>query len=246
LLAELYHQKAYLPHNIDNETKEDREVNRFLQIIDQILELNMEYNSDVRLIALLKPYFSLFKTGRKYRSLRRAFDRINSKIGNDINAYEQQIYSEIEISIDDTDEVAASGEESSLDPQLQKLLPIIRQYTAGKRAWIVGGDEREHKRRSLQKLLQLSELEWAPSEQGSIRKSQAVIDSINKQKRDIVIILLGFCGHCKVNSMIKAAKNSGIYWIPVQHGHGEVRIIQAFAHYLGLNDSTKSLELSAV
>jgi hypothetical protein len=93
---------------------------------------------------------------------------------------------------------------------------------------MVGGDTREHFRASLENKLQLAELAWVPStDSDGGRAIQSLVARLQQRTVQMMILLLRFCGHPKIATLLDAAKKTKTPFVFVQSGYGESAILQA-------------------
>ncbi|TNE47852.1 MAG: hypothetical protein EP343_18120 [Deltaproteobacteria bacterium] len=209
--------------------QESEERQRFITKVKTFLQSDLAVPSHPELLTMLQPLEPWFAQGKCFRHLRKHLRKANEV---DLPEAESQ---ELPFEEDDlAEEPAVAKAPNATQLLLRQILPEVR----GSRALIIGGDIREAKRQRLEQRLQLKSLTWIPSEEGSVRKIGSAVRSIESGQLDMLILLLSFCGHSKVHSLIQAAKRHDVFWVPVDHGHGEVRIIHRIAYYLGFLNSS--------
>ncbi|MCB9640301.1 MAG: hypothetical protein H6728_06625 [Myxococcales bacterium] len=126
-------------------------------------------------------------------------------------------------------------------PSIQQMSPEdllfeLQHLLSGKRAAMIGGDPREQRRKALEDKLGFQHLDWIQSENSSsTRSTQELVRRLQRGKVDLLILLLDFCGHPKADALIDTAKKIGIPFVPVMHGYGESRILQALHRTLASN-----------
>jgi hypothetical protein len=103
------------------------------------------------------------------------------------------------------DDDSSDDSDRRIDPAWP-LWPIVR----GRRAVIVGGDPREPNRARLERLFELSSLEW-PDIAGP-RKVDSVVARIKRGTVDLVVVVGGLVDHKQSAPIIAAAKDSRIAW----------------------------------
>lgn len=216
---------------------EHPDAKKFLQILEHLLENELVASSHGELLQIVAPFSSWLAEGKLFRSLRKHLRKFQ-----DVDAITITASSEtMPLPFDESDWQEESAEQKVSEDAMSQLLQKIIPQTRGKRALIVGGDEREEKRQRLEKRLQLQSLTWIPSEEGRIRKIDQAVGRMESGQIELLILLLSFCGHSKVNRLIQAAKRHEVLCIPVDHGHGEVRVIRRIAYYLGYLESSDVL-----
>lgn len=210
------------------------EAKKFLDILGQLLDSNMLSSSHPELLHLAAPFANWLAEGKTFRSLRK---HLRKRQDSDTSETEAPI-TVAHLPFDESDWQEEAAVQPVTEDAMTSLLNQILPQTRGLRALIVGGDEREEKRQRLQQRLQLKSLIWIPSEEGRIRKIEQAASRMESGQIELLILLLGFCGHSKVNRLIQTAKRHDVLCVPVDHGHGEVRVIRRIAYYLGYLESS--------
>ncbi len=209
--------------------QESEERQQFVTKVKTFLQNDHAVPSHPELLTMLQPLEPWFAQGKCFRHLRKHLRKANEAELADIEVEELPFEED-----DLAEEPAVAKAPDAKQLLLRQILPEVR----GSRALIIGGDIREAKRQRLEQRLQLKSLTWIPSEEGSVRKIGSAVRSIESGQLDMLILLLSFCGHSKIHSLIQAAKRHNVFWVPVDHGHGEVRIIHRIAYSLGFLNSS--------
>ena len=106
----------------------------------------------------------------------------------------------------------------------------LRSRTEGRRALIVGGDERSHARERIEAAFAFAEVEWergwTPARVGATRASIAA------GSHDVVILLVRFVSHRTSGPILEAAKGAGVPVAWVEAGYGLPQIEKALASAL--------------
>ncbi len=107
----------------------------------------------------------------------------------------------------------------------------ILEHTQGKRALIVGGDERSNARERIQAAFGFAELRWDRAHQ--TRRVQATAARIREGSVDVVIFLRRFLSHRTSNILVPATQQpSGPLSVWVDQGYGVVAVQRALAQAL--------------
>ncbi len=153
--------------------------------------------SDPELLELVLPYDDLL-TGPEFRALRRNLERFNS-------------------------DEARVRETETLRASLKDLHP----YTRGCHAVLVGGDQREERRRLLEQVFEFSELEWVAYENARPAMLKSLEQRVRNRGLDLMLILKEFVGHHVTESLRPLCEEQGIPCLLVDHGYGANQIADA-------------------
>ncbi|GIW85853.1 MAG: hypothetical protein KatS3mg108_0177 [Isosphaeraceae bacterium] len=157
--------------------------------------------SDPELLELVRPHADHL-TGGSYRALRKHLARLEQ------------------------DDARTREEEAFRDS-----IRDVRDRTRGLRCVIIGGSPREERRRKLESLLELAELDWEPHED----KRPAALESLRERVRggsvDLVLIIKTLVGHTVTETLRPACDDADIPCVHVD-GYGEQAIAEALRRIL--------------
>ncbi len=157
---------------------------------------------DDELLDLVSPYRELL-VGTEYRNLRKHFDQ------NEADAARRR----------------ASDE---LREQFRDLIAQTRGLTA----LMIGGDEREDRRRHLEQLFEFEELEWVGYMDNHPAKLESLQQRVGNRSVDLVILMINFAGHELTGVFRPLCKKVGLPCATVEHGYGANRVAEALRRVL--------------
>lgn len=166
---------------------------------------------DERLLNMVAPFASLFGEGHAFRALRRKLRKEGDLPGPSASTRLEAVTTSI-----------SRGAE---DP----LRVWLRGKLAGRRAAIVGGSKREHRRETIQKFFALDEVEWIENEREQAANSKAVGARISNGHYDIIFMLSRFTSHSLHDRVKQACKESGVPFALVEGGYGISALCRAVA-----------------
>lgn len=130
------------------------------------------------------------------------------------------------------EEQAASGEDAGL-----RVEKDLRERTVGRRAVIVGGDERGTALQRIERAFGYASVEW---ERGwEVRRVQALAERIRTGSVDQVIMLRRFISHKLSDLLVPACKEKGVPMAWVPQGYGASQVERALRRALGLDAGSK-------
>lgn len=123
-------------------------------------------------------------------------------------------------------------DEMESDPSIDALGPAWPWFalTSGKRALIVGGEERPRQLERLRTVFKFASLDWHVTE-GSITPLRQAVAKIQSGKVDLVLMIHRWCGHDADRLLKPACTKSGAAFIPVQGGHSVTGVSVALEKY---------------
>ena len=92
------------------------------------------------------------------------------------------------------------------------------EYTKGKRALMVGGDNRHEAQQRLQDALGFSEVHWDTGWEQ--RKTESLAERIRQGRYDLVLLIRRFVKHRTTDTIVPACKESKVPLVPVADGYG--------------------------
>ncbi len=134
--------------------------------------------------------------------------------GPDLKALRKAIRDHLSATVEDAEEDATTEATGSDADASWPWLAVTR----GRRALIVGGDEREPARQRIQRALELESLEWI--DEPGPRSLQAQAERIRRGSIDLVLQLIQFSGHDCDHHLAPACKEAGIPFVRVNGGYG--------------------------
>ena len=110
-----------------------------------------------------------------------------------------------------------------------------RDALRGKRAVMVGGDERAAARDRLISYFGLASLDWVRMQSGRLREVQALAQRVQGGTVDIVFALSRYASHNMDNILAAPCRAAGVPFIPLQHGYGVVGARVAVERFIPLH-----------
>lgn len=104
------------------------------------------------------------------------------------------------------------------------------EFTRGRTAVLVGGDEREQRRVEIEAAFEFEALEWVGGY--DIRGIQSLAERIQGGSVDMVLMLARFISHKVTDILLPACRSAQVDWVMVRQGYGINQLRFAVERYL--------------
>jgi len=136
--------------------------------------------------------------------------------------------------------VRSSDDGERIEPEALPADWPWRPYLAGKRAVIVGGDERPVARDRLLAYFGLHSLEWVRVQSGRTRELQALAQRVKGGTVDLVFALARFSGHNLDNIVQDPCKSENVPFVVLQSGYGLEGVRLAVERFIAVDGGSNS------